>query len=327
MSIISFDFPELDKKDREILFELDKNARQSSSRIAEKTGLNKNVVNYRIHKLMQSGIVEGFYTVIDSARLGFSSFRTYAKLQFVSGEKKKEIISWLVAHPRTWWVGEIEGEWDLVFLVWVKSTAELREFWFSFMEKFQPFIQEKEIMPYTKIHDFSYAFFDPEKTAERSIQEVGPSEPVELTETETKVLPFIAAHARRPTVEIAKATGLTPVQVKYALRQLKEKKVILGFRTKISFSRLGLTHYKANFDLKDRSPYPAMLAFAQSKSNVIYVDESIGFADFEMELVVQKHAEFQGLVDEFREKFAESIRDYHYFVFRTFDKINYSPMQ
>ena len=41
----------IDKKDRKILKELDRNSRQSGSEIAKKTGLNKPTVNYRIDKL------------------------------------------------------------------------------------------------------------------------------------------------------------------------------------------------------------------------------------------------------------------------------------
>ena len=65
----------LDLKDRKILYELDSNARQSNSGIAKKVGLNKNTVNYKINRMTEEGIITGYYTVVDSSRLGYFSIR------------------------------------------------------------------------------------------------------------------------------------------------------------------------------------------------------------------------------------------------------------
>ena len=100
-----------------------------------------------------------------------------------------------------------------------------------------------------------------------------------------------------PTIEIAKNLGITAMQVKYAIKQLKDKKVILGYRTKMNLKELGLTNYKAYFQLKDLEQYNQMVSFVRSKPNVIYIDESIGFADFEVEVLVQKHSEFSLFVN------------------------------
>lgn len=327
MSDIAFDFPSLDKKDREILFELDRDARQSNSSIADKTGLDKNVINYRINKLIESNVIEGFYTVIDSAKLGYQSYRVYLKLHFISPAKEKEINEYITKSPLTWWVGKSDGKFDIAFLVWVRNITELKKFWREFTGKYQKHIQEKVISVYTKIHDFSYAFFSPGRVLERAVQEVETSETVEISEIEGRVLNIISGNARMPTIEIAKKLGITAMQAKYAIKQLKDKKVILGYRTKMNLKELGLTNYKAYFQLKDLEQYNEMVAFVRSKPNVIYIDESIGFADFEVEVLVQKHSEFSLFVNEFKDRFSEKIKDYNYFIYTEISKINYSPLQ
>ena len=67
----------LDLKARKILLELDRNARQSNSEIAKKVRLNKNTVNYKINSLIDDKVILGYYATIDSARLGYFSFRVY----------------------------------------------------------------------------------------------------------------------------------------------------------------------------------------------------------------------------------------------------------
>ncbi|HLD78390.1 MAG TPA: AsnC family transcriptional regulator, partial [archaeon] len=44
--------PPLDLKDRKILLELDADSRQSNARIAKRTGLSKQVVGFRIARLL-----------------------------------------------------------------------------------------------------------------------------------------------------------------------------------------------------------------------------------------------------------------------------------
>ncbi|MBI2143762.1 AsnC family transcriptional regulator, partial [Candidatus Woesearchaeota archaeon] len=60
----------MDAKDRKILSELDMDARQPLSAIAKKVGLSREVVNYRIRQLERRNIVKGYYTVLDTAKLG-----------------------------------------------------------------------------------------------------------------------------------------------------------------------------------------------------------------------------------------------------------------
>ena len=50
----------LDLKDRKILYELDKNSRQSFADIAKKVRLSKEVVQYRVKRLQDEGYINYF---------------------------------------------------------------------------------------------------------------------------------------------------------------------------------------------------------------------------------------------------------------------------
>src|SRR3989338_9168493 len=104
---------ELDLKDRKILFELDVDARQSLAEIGKKVGLSKEVVNYRINRLMEQGIIKGFYARIDASRVGFAVFRTFLRLQDITPEKEKEMIDYIVAKKPIGWCITVQGNWDI----------------------------------------------------------------------------------------------------------------------------------------------------------------------------------------------------------------------
>ena len=77
----------LDRRDRQIMYALDENARQSNASIAKKLKLGKNVANYRINRLLKNGVMRGFYTVIDAHKLGYIALRVYVKWKFIMPEE------------------------------------------------------------------------------------------------------------------------------------------------------------------------------------------------------------------------------------------------
>ena len=82
----------LDLKDRKILYQLDLDSRQSFAQIGRKVGLARNSVSYRINRMEEEGIIQGYYTVIDCFKLGYSSLRFYLTYQYASPQIKKQIL-------------------------------------------------------------------------------------------------------------------------------------------------------------------------------------------------------------------------------------------
>jgi len=90
----------IDLQDRKILYELDVNARQSLSKIAKKTGMSKEVVNYRINKLVKDGVIRSFYARIETSKLGILAYRTFVRMQNLSPKKEQEFIDFIIKNPK-----------------------------------------------------------------------------------------------------------------------------------------------------------------------------------------------------------------------------------
>ncbi len=313
----------LDNADKALIYVLDRNSRRPNSEIARETRLRKNLVGYRIKRLVDDGVILGFYSVIDATALGFEGYRVYLKWQYINPEKEKEITAFFVNSRHTWWVGSIEGEWDAGVLVWVKNTYEFREFWLQLMEKYQKFIMKYLVCVYTKVYDFSYAFLSPKEKPEKSIIEVGAGQKAKISGTQEKILGVVSGNARMPTVEIAKKLGLTPMIVKHNLKKMLKSRIIKGFRARLNLEKLGYTYYKINFWLKDRSRYDEIMGYAQAHPNIIYVNETIGYADFEAELLAERHSQFHEILGEMSAIFGNTIKEKNYFVYSRIHKIKY----
>jgi len=90
----------LDLKDRKILYELDLDSRQSFRSIGKKVGLSKDTVASRIKSLVEEGIIQNFYAVIDAYKLGYISIRFYLTFQYTNPEIEKEIIDYFIQNKK-----------------------------------------------------------------------------------------------------------------------------------------------------------------------------------------------------------------------------------
>ena len=86
----------IDSYDNKILFELDKNARISTTNLAKKLRKSKQFVDYRVKKLEQERVILGYTTVIDYSRLGYTSIRIYFKLHNITPEQQKAMEDELI---------------------------------------------------------------------------------------------------------------------------------------------------------------------------------------------------------------------------------------
>ncbi|MFH0817148.1 MAG: winged helix-turn-helix transcriptional regulator [Candidatus Micrarchaeota archaeon] len=312
---------ELSRKDLRLLFELDQNSRQSNLSLARKLRISKNTVSASIDKLKKADVIGGFYAVIDVGKLGYRGIRVYLKLRQCPPKKREQILSYLVKSKRVWWVGNIDGDYDVGIVIWVKEPVEFEEFWAGFSSKFHKHIAGECVCVYTGLYDGTFGFLEP--TRERKVYHVGGYSKTETTQNELAVLGEISGNARVRTVDIAAKLGLSPLTVKGCVKKLYEKGVIRGFRVKLDLSALGYSIYKMNFRIANLGSKKKMLVYALEKPNVIFIDESIGFADLEVSIACKTHLKFREFLDEFNGKFSREILGYSYFTYLKVHKIKH----
>ena len=119
---------EIDLKDRKILYQLDRNCRQSNTQIGKKVGLSKQVVDYRIKRMEEEGIITGYWTDIDSYRFGYQVFRYLIIFQNATFAIKDEIMQQIASYKKTWAVYSVKGMYDISTHIWVKSIPQFFQF-------------------------------------------------------------------------------------------------------------------------------------------------------------------------------------------------------
>jgi len=322
----------LDAKDAAILYQLDVNARQSLGEIAKKVRLAKTVVGYRIARLQKEGIIEQFYTLIDVARLGYTTYRVYLQFQNSTAKEEQLIIDDLVKSPWTSWVVRFEGKYNCGAVCMVKESAQAQfyDFWMRFLEKYRRYIEVQTFTIYVKLFHFPSSFLTSKATRddrEKYCATFGLAKEVAIDAVDRKLLTFLARDARMPLIKLAARCGITAPTARRKLQRLKQLKVIQGFKTNINIGKLKYYQYKIDIQLQDYQKHKSIIEYVDSHPNVIYRDVSLRLADIEIEVQVRSTEELRELIEGLRARFPGAIGRFEYYQLTQIFKISYMPTE
>jgi len=314
----------LDLKDKKILFELDKNSRRSNSEIAKKVGLNKNTVNYKINRMTQEGVIKGYYSVIDSSKLGYFSIRIYLKFFNTNQEDEKKMIEWLNNREIVGVLAKIETIYDLVVMCWVKSIYEFEDFLQEFKKKFRKHFWQEKVHIFSKVLHFKRKYLlSQKKEYNEEPETIGGKETSDFDELDLKILRLLAKNARMPLIDISSKLKTPERTIAFRIKQLEKKKIIQGYRINLELQKIGFEYYKLNFILNDFSKYEELESFCKIHENVIYIDKTLGELDFEIDVEIRNKQELLKLISEIKEKF--SVRNVDILEFKEYIKLESIP--
>ena len=312
----------IDLKDRKLLYELDRNARQSNSEIGKKIRLNKNTINYKIKKLEENKVILGYYTVIDNSKLGYFSFRSYLKFFNTTIEKEEEIINWLKNDQRVGVLARIETVYDFVLMIWVKDVYEFDKFWFEFKKRFRKYIWDEKVDVFPSVYTFKRKYLFEDKTIE-PYEFIGENIKAEYDELDMKILRLLSKNARMPIIEMSKKLKTPERTVAFRIKKLEQKKVIQGYRVNINISKIGYEYFKVNIILNDFEDYEKLFGFAYAHPNIIYYDKTLSDYDFEIDVEIENSKKLLELLAEIKSNF--QIRTIEILSFKEYYKLELVP--
>jgi DNA-binding Lrp family transcriptional regulator len=305
----------IDLKDRRILYELDYDSRQSFSTIGKKVGLHKNVVNYRIKRLQDRGIIENFYTVIDTFKLGYNSLRFYITYQNINPTIREQLINYFVENKFTWWVGSFEGDYDLAVLFWVKDLHDFFPFWENTLKKYHKYFQKQQFSLYTQLRQFRHSFLmmdKLDKTDREKYEITGGGRNVNIDDTDYNILELLATNARIPTLSIANSLDISIDTVVNRIKQLEKKDVIQGYRVNINYEKLGYHLFKVNIVLNNYLKRGQVINHIRYDPHLIMIDKAIGYYDLELDFLLQYLNQLRGIMDDLSSTFPEDIKNHSF---------------
>jgi Lrp/AsnC family leucine-responsive transcriptional regulator len=303
-------------KDRKILYELDLNCRQSNTQIGKKVGLSRQVVEYRIKRMEDEGVIQNYYTVIDTYKLGYTFYRYYINLQSISRKKKQEIIDHFVNYKNISTVATARGIYDLIVVFWVDDIAEFYDFWKKTLEQYGNQFSERMFSLYIHGRGYPNSFLIYEESdviEPLRVDSFGVTKRINIDEVDYRLLNEMALKARIPLVDLAEVLGCSSQNVMYRMNKLQKNGLIQSFRTAVNLQELGFKQFKVNIQLKDFSKRMHIIKYLENSPSLDYFSVSIGLCDLEFELIVRDANHLLDIMDNISDEFPDAIRNYDYY--------------
>lgn len=304
----------LDMKDRMILHELEKDARQPISQIAKKIRLSKETTNYKIKRMEREGIIVGYFTIINSAALGYNRFRLFLRFQNTTPKKEAEIIDYFRKIPMLTRLVSAEGNWDLTTEVRAKNVFEFKRIYDELISRYGAYIEDKYISIITKIyyflHDLLYNIKD--RSYFTSEEELN----VKTDETDMQIIMLLIKNCRLSASEIAKKLDLNAATVKNRIKHLIKEKVIVAFRIVIDDNYFEYQHHHIllTFQNIDKEKKMKLISTLSQNPYVFSILEVLGESDLEFDVHIKRSVELYNLLKELRSRFS-CIKDHQTLMF------------
>ncbi len=317
----------LDLKDRRILYQLDLDCRQSNAEIGRKAGLSKEVVDYRVKKLVGDGYITRFATVIDTYKLGISNYKIYAHLENADKNKFAEIIDYLKAQKKTQWIATCSGKWDIIAGYLVRDVYEFNDALKAFDEKYSDFIANREMTETLSVPHWRKDYLLQDSERAPVVLQGGARGEKQLDAVDEEIVKVVVNNARMPTVEIARRIGATPRIVNYRMAQLRKDGVLLISRFFLNLGKLNYIYCKAIIKFKNISKkrHAQFVAYCAKFRNLTYAINCVGSWDIELDFEVADFNTFHNIMLDIRDKFADIIKNYDFVIATNEDKLDYYP--
>jgi DNA-binding Lrp family transcriptional regulator len=300
----------LDLIDRKILYNLDKNSRQSASQVAKKLKIHRNVVNFRINRLVEKGIIRNFVTMINPLALGLRPYKIYLQLQNLTKEKENDLLKFIEKLP-IYWSAKVSGEWDFIIGLLVKNIDELDEIKKEILNFLGEDIIRKSFSVLVEAPHYYRTYLSPKFSTSQVRLWTKTKFKGKLDVLDLKILKLMAPNSRISVTEIAPKVNSTVKTVMTRIRNLEKKGIIFDYRLSLNLDKIGYKFFKCFISLKNynEQKIKEFFTYCQHNKNIIHVIETVGDWDLEPEIEAESNKEFYEIISEIRERFSNLIRE------------------
>ncbi len=137
----------IDEIDEKILKIISSNSRIQLVELANKTNLSIDIIRYRLKKLKEKGIIQGFRILIDYPKLDYQLHKVLITTQNLNEELEKKIIDYCASQPN---YADIiirgVGPWNIELQIDAKNNQEFHNIFKKFKNKFNDIIKNHETL-------------------------------------------------------------------------------------------------------------------------------------------------------------------------------------
>jgi DNA-binding Lrp family transcriptional regulator len=268
------------------------------------------VVLYRIKRLEDTHIIRGYFTDIDTAKMGYTTFRILLNLSNYSKEDEEELTKFLLSVPQLIWFFKTEGKYDMDIVYVSKSVTEFYSFIDQLHIRFNRLIADEKIGTLIQLLYYGKDYLINKKREKMPIKNFN-SEVVDIDENDKKILISLSNNGKISIIDLAKITSLSINTVKDRMKRLEKNKIISGYRPFIDTEKSGYNYSKIFINLKNYNASDIMKihSFFEMKNSTIFTTKYLNGDDLEVETHLENDKQLFHLKDELTTQFGKIIKE------------------
>jgi DNA-binding Lrp family transcriptional regulator len=308
----------IDVIDRKILYLLCKNSRFSNTFIAHTLKINREVVAYRIKKMLDSKIIFGFITRINTRKLGFLRYFIYVKLKTPINEK--EFVEELMNLKEITALENITGAFDFILEINIRTIEEFDSILRVLLNKYSSSILNYKIAQIIEEHPMEVDLLldnNPEnlkiikETKGSSFQKefeskIKDNSLVKLDETDYKLLKIILLDSRLTIIDLSEKSGLSYQTVNSKIKELITKDVILTFTIYFSLAAIDYQMFPVLFQLRNFDE-KRFFTYIKQHPNILWAYKLLGEWNYQLNIFAKNNTHLHDILNDLRTEFGENI--------------------
>ncbi len=137
---------QIDEIDKKVIGAISQDSRKNIVDIAQEIEETVDIVKYRLKKLKENKVINGFTIQIDLEKLGYEYYSVFLNMHNLNESIINKVVSYAENHPNILFVVEVIGNYDLQLELEVKNYLEFETILKDFRKKFSENIQNFEIL-------------------------------------------------------------------------------------------------------------------------------------------------------------------------------------
>jgi len=333
----------LDLKDKKIIAALAQNSRISPTNLSKVVGLSKDGVLYRIKKLKREKVLRKNALIINPYYF-IVPYTILLRLEGVEETDEQKLLEYFYRHPLVAWFCQCSDAWDIIVNIFAKDVKHFSYLLREIKARCGNSLKDYEIIPITATLQYnsmpnSFAkeigikleFDRSDVSFGKFIKKlkIGLSEnKIHIDSYDIKILEILSEDSSKQISSIGKIIKLSPNSVKYRIKKLIDKKVILAFKSIFNVSYLRYHGFalfislNPNVSNEQRKNLENFFAY---HDEVAFAFETTGRCDFEVYMFAKDVVHFHKLLSEIRNKFSSIINNQFSLLILKDYKFNFFP--
>jgi DNA-binding Lrp family transcriptional regulator len=273
----------LSQRERDIFSIVEFDLETPAAAVAKKLRIPVASVHYTLKKLRESDLVKP-RCFINSCQLGLLDIGFYFSLAEQSKRSREALIQRFRNHRCVAHLGSVLGDFQYVAVFMCRDLSHFSELISELTGSRDEVISDKQIVPRLAVTRFNRKYLSPKLAKSRSMELRAQGAPIELDDTDTKLVWALGNRPYESIRELARFLGLPLATVDRRMKRLQENGVVQGLFYDLDTTKIGVHSFRVLVTIQGLScsVRSEFVKVSAQHPLVTYLVEALGSWDFEL---------------------------------------------